>query len=134
VTNRTRVVLETLLPDDAHPVLTKGLEGAGFERFYEEFSRSGTSKLRFSFRLGLFLMIWVAPLMVWRLPPLSMYKRTTRERALNRFLISRITVFRQIALTVKLVVSLCYGADRDVRDAIGYPPQHDDPPMDGLTS
>ena len=126
MTKRSRVVLETLLPDGAHPILSKGLAGAGFEEFYEGFERRAGRKLLFSFRLSLFVAIWIAPLLIGRIPPITLYGRPTRERALMRFFESRITLFRQIALTMKLVLALCYGADPDVREAIGYPKHLDD--------
>jgi hypothetical protein len=34
---------------------------------------------------------------------------------------------RQLFVILKTTVGFCYGADRNVRDAIGYPLQHDDP-------
>ena len=124
---RQRVVLETLLPTAAHPALPKGLFDTGFETFYADFERNGSWKLRASFRVTLFLTIWVAPLLSGRVPPISLYAAATRERILERFFVSRFFFFRQLALTMKLVVALCYGADREVRDAVGYPMQHDDP-------
>lgn len=124
---RQRVVLETLLPPGAHPALPKGLFDTGFESFYVDFQRNGSWKLRLSFRVTLVLAIWIAPLLIGRFPPITLYKDSTRERALERLFESRFFLFRQLALTTKLVVGLCYGADRDVRDAVGYPMQYDDP-------
>ena len=124
---RHRVVLETLLPRGAHPALPKGLYDTGFDDFYDDFRQRGAGRLRFAFHLTLFLSVWVAPLLIGRVPPITLYSSLTRERALQRLFESRFFLFRQLGLTTKLVVALCYGADRDVRDAVGYPMQHDDP-------
>lgn len=128
LSKRERVVLETLVPSEAHPVLPKGIFDTAFESFYANFELSDSSgKLKLSFRVTMFLAIWVSPLLIGRLPPISLYKTPTRERALDRLFGSRFFLFRQLALTMKLVVALCYGGDRSVRDAIGYPMQFDDP-------
>jgi hypothetical protein len=56
-----------------------------------------------------------------------MYDRPTRERALAAMAASRFSIMRQMMAPLKTIVSLCYGANREVRRAIGYPPQFDDP-------
>ena len=117
---RQRIVLETILPDGVHPDLPVGLDGSGFEHFYASFSREASLKLRLPFRVALFLAIWVAPLLIRRLPPITLHDRPTRERALGRFFTARFFLFRQLALTIKLVLSLCYGADDRVRRTVGY--------------
>ena len=121
------MVLETLLPSEAHPALPKGLYDTGFDEFYEDFRHHAARKLRLSFRVTLFLCVWVAPLLIGRVPPITLHGSPARERALRRLFESPFFLFRQLGLTMKLVVALCYGADRDVRDAVGYPLQHDDP-------
>ncbi|HET7482349.1 MAG TPA: hypothetical protein VFK89_05750 [Actinomycetota bacterium] len=118
---RARVVLQTLVPEQAHPVLTKGIEGVRFDDFYADFAANASGKLLLSFRASLFLAIWVAPLLVGRIPPITRHRADVRRRILDRFFASRIALFRQIALTMKFVVSLCYGADDDVRRAVGLP-------------
>jgi hypothetical protein len=40
---------------------------------------------------------------------------------------SRFYVMRQMLQLLKTIVCFCYGADPNVRDAIGSPLQHDDP-------
>jgi hypothetical protein len=114
------VVLETLLPDDAHPELRKGLRASGFEDFYRDFHATGNFKLRLSFRVGLFVATWFSPLLIGRIGPLSYYRRETRERALRKLFSSRFYLLRQTSLALKLVLSLCYGADPDVRKVVGY--------------
>ncbi len=120
-------MLETLVPSAAHPVLSKGIFDTGFESFYADFERNGSGKVKLSFRVAMFLAIWVSPLLIGRLPPITLYETSTRERALDRLFESRFFLFRQLALMMKLVVALCYGADRSVRDAVGYPVHFDDP-------
>ena len=44
---------------------------------------------------------------------------------------SPIYLLRQVMVLLKATVCFCYGAHRDVRDAIGYPLQHDDPRRKG---
>src|SRR6059036_3144990 len=114
LSRRSRVVLETLLPDDAHPTLKAGLIGANFEDFYREFSRTATWKLRVPFSLALFVAVWIAPLLIGRVPPLTRFDRSTRERALERLFSSRIYLLRQTSLALKLVLSLCFVADPSV--------------------
>ena len=75
----------------------------------------------------LFVAIWVAPALIGRIPPITLYGRATRERALEALGRSRLYPLRQLLGLLKLTVALCYGADPEVRQAIGYPFQHDDP-------
>jgi hypothetical protein len=82
--------------------------------------------LRRGFRAGLFVTTWIAPLLILRSPPLTLYDRPTRERALAAMATSRFYILRQMVQGLKTIASLGYGADRNVRDAIGYPLQHDD--------
>ena len=123
---RARIVLDTLLPSHAHPLISNGLFDAGFDAFYDDFARSASPALRRGFRFALFTAIWVSPLLIGRIPPLTRYPRETRERALLALDASRFYVLRQMMLILKTVVCLCYGANREVRDAIGYPRQHDE--------
>jgi hypothetical protein len=120
--SRVRIVLDTLLPPHAHPVLPYGLFDAGFDRFYEDFAQTANSPLRFTFQLALFTAIWISPLLIRRIPPISLYPRETRERALAAMETSGVYLLRQMMLILKTVAALCYGANRDVRDAIGYLP------------
>jgi hypothetical protein len=118
-----RVVLDTLLPAGAHPALNYGVFDAGFK----DFDRTTLPSLRWGFRAALLAAIWIAPLLIFRFPPLIIYARPTRERALAAMASSRIYVLRQLFGVLKTTVGFCYGADPNVRDAIGYPVQHDDP-------
>ena len=83
--------------------------------------------LRWGFRAALFAAIWVAPLLIRRFPPLRLHDRPARERALAAMGTSRFYIIRQMLRLLKTIVCFGYGADRNVRDAIGYPLQHDDP-------
>lgn len=115
----TRVVVDTLLPAGAHPALGRGAIDAGFESFLREFDAVAPARLRQGFRLGVAAATWVAPVLVGRVPPLSLHRREVRERALVAM--SRRYTLRQLLSVVKTVVALCYGADPQVRAAIGYP-------------
>lgn len=103
-------MLDTLLP---------GIEASGFDAFYKEFTRSGHLKLKLGFKAALFAATWIAPLLVMRLPPLSLSGARTRRRALEKVFSSRSYLLRQTSLGLKLVLSLCYGADPEVRRALG---------------
>lgn len=124
---RQRVVLDTLLPSQADPALRFGVFDAGFDAFYADFERTALPALKFGFRAALFCAAWVAPLLIGKLPPITLYDRPTRERALAALAGSRFYLLRQMVLVLKAVVSFGYGADARVRDAVGFPLQHDDP-------
>ena len=126
LSSRTHVVLDTLLPPHAHPSVPHGLFDAGFENFYQNFARTANGTLRHGFQFALFAAIWISPLLIHRIPPITLHSRETRERALAAMESSRFYLLRQMLLILKNVASLCYGANREVRDAIGYPRQHDD--------
>ena len=127
LSRRSREVLDTLLPGQTHPRLRRGLFEAGFEKFYIDFENSASPSLRWGFRAALFVATWVAPLLIGRLPPLTRLDRPARERALLALETSRVYLLRQMMLLLKTTVCFCYGADPDVRDAVGYPLQPDQP-------
>jgi hypothetical protein len=77
--------------------------------------------------VALIVAVWGSPLLIHRIPPITRYPRETRERALAAMETSRTYLIRQMLLILKIVAGLCYGANREVRDALGYPRQHDDP-------
>ena len=120
-------MVDTLLPGGPHGALTMGALDAGFEEFIRDFKATAAPRLRRGYRAAMFAAIWVAPLLIGRVPPITLYRRPTREHALEAFLRSRSYPLRQLAGVLKLTVAFCYGADGDVRDTIGYPLQHDDP-------
>jgi hypothetical protein len=120
-------VLDTLLPSGAHSVLPDGIFDARFQDFYRDFTDTANRQLRYAFALAVVCATWIAPLLIGRPPPLGLHPRATRERALAAMETSRFYLVRQMMVALKAVASLCYGASPDVRDAIGYPLQHDDP-------
>ena len=132
LSRQSRIILDSLLPAGAHPILTRGIFDAGFDEFWSEFEHDAAPALRWGFTAALFTATWIAPLLILRLPPLTVYDRQTRERALLAMESSPIYLLRQVMVLLKTTVCFCYGADRDVRDAIGYPLQHDDPRRKGL--
>ena len=67
------------------------------------------------------MAVWVAPLLIGRSPPITLYGRATRERALDALARSRIYPLRAAFGGLKLIVSLGYGAHPAVRRAMGYP-------------
>ena len=125
--HRARVVLDTLLPAGEHPALPYGVFDAGFDAFLSEFERSTLPSLRRTIRAALFAAIWIAPLLIGRLPPLGLHDQPIRERALTAMANSRYYLLRQMLQLLKTTACFCYGADPGVRDAIGYPLQPGDP-------
>lgn len=124
---RDHLILETLLPAGAHPGLPLGIAGVGFDEFWSELERTALPEWRRGFRLALWVAAWVAPLLIGRLPPLTLYERPVRERALAAMERSRLAPLRQMSGLLKTVVCFCYGANGEVRQAIGYPRQLDQP-------
>jgi len=127
LSENSRIVLDTLLPSGAHPTLTYGVFNTGFDAFWAEFEHTALPSLRWGFRAALFAATWIAPLLILRPPPLTLYDRPTRERALAAMASSNVYLLRQLFVVLKTTVGFCYGADPNVRDAIGYPRQPDDP-------
>jgi hypothetical protein len=117
----SRVVLDALLPSRAHPELSRGLFDAGFEGFHEDFRKTALPSMRLGFKTALLAATWLAPLLIGRLPPLSRLDREDRERALEAMGKSCLYPIRQLFLLLKAVSSFCYGADPEVRRALGYP-------------
>ena len=121
------LILDTLLPGGTNSKLPYGLFDTGFEAFWSEFERTALPSWRRGFRAALWLANWFSPLLIRRPPPLTLYDRPTRERALAAMERSRLYLLRQMIGLLKTTVSLAYGANSDVREAIGYPLQSDDP-------
>ena len=96
LSRQSRIVLDTLLPPGANPSLRYGLFDAGFDAFYEDFVRSVNSSMVYGFQLALFAAIWISPLLIRRLPPISLYSRETRERALAAMETSGFYLLRQM--------------------------------------
>jgi hypothetical protein len=114
------IVLDTLLPANAHPDLPAGIVDTGFDAFYADFERDAARSFRVGFRVALWAGIWIAPLLVRHMPPLSRHDRTTRERALAALGCSRLYLFRQLLLLLKTLAAFSYGADDRVRAVVGY--------------
>jgi hypothetical protein len=121
LSQRARVVLDTLLPSEADPTLRYGIFDTDFDIFWSEVERTALPAWRWGFNAALWTANWIAPLLIHRWPPLSRQDRQTRERALAAMETSRFYLLRQMMDLLKTVVCLGYGADRNVRNAIGYP-------------
>ena len=115
-----RVVFDTLLPASAHPQLPLGVLDTRFDAFYDAFARETTPLIRNGLRLAIFTATWVAPLLIGTRPPLRRLSLDERERALEAMSSSSNGLLRQLVVLLKLVAALFYGADRRVREAIGY--------------
>jgi hypothetical protein len=121
LSHQALLVLTTLLPAEAHPRLASGLTDGTIDEFWSEFERTALPGPRVGFQAAFFTATWIAPLLIRRLPPLSLHDDATRARALNALGKSRLPILRQMLGLLKTIASFCYGADPDVRAAIGYP-------------
>jgi len=104
LSQQSRIVLDTLLPSGAHPTLKYGVFDAGFNEFWAEFERTALPPLRWGFRAALFAATWIAPLLILRPPPLTLYDRPTRERALAEMALSRFYILRQLFVILKTIL------------------------------
>jgi hypothetical protein len=127
LSRQSRIILDTLVPAGADPMLKIGILEAGFDEFWSEVERTALPGWRWGMQAALLAANWVAPLLILRLPPLTLHDRATRERALQAMDGSRFSALRQMMVLLKTIVSFCYGADPTVRAAIGYARQFDDP-------
>ena len=80
---RTRIVVDTLLPAGAHAAFGRGALDAGFGSFLETFDRTAPVRLRQGFHVGVAAATWVAPVLIGRVPPITLHRRETREHALQ---------------------------------------------------
>lgn len=117
---RQRAVICALLPPEG-PASLPGAFDAGFEGFYARFEETALPEMRLGFKAALFVGVWVAPLLIGRLPPISRLSSEDGARALEGLGKSRFYLIRQMLLLLKAIVSFHYGAQRPVRDAIGFP-------------
>jgi hypothetical protein len=109
-----------MLPSGSHAALPIGALDTDFDGFCEDFARTAARSMRLAFAAALFAATWIAPLLIGRLPPLTRHARADRERALEALAMSRFSTLRQLAVVMKTVISLGYGADPEVRKALGY--------------
>lgn len=107
-----------MLPAD-HPTLP-GVFDAGFDAMYADFRDNAVFEMRLGFRLALFVAIWIAPLLIGRVGPISRLARPERVAALNALYESRFNAMRQMVVILKVTICLAYGADPAVRRAIGF--------------
>ena len=122
---RTRIVLDTLLPQNGDDQLDVGLFDTDFESFYETFEAGAPAMMRVGFRAALFTAVWIAPTLIGLPPPLTLYYRETRDHALEALLHSRSNVLRQMAFLLRATCCFHFGGDSVVREKVGYPEQFD---------
>jgi len=121
LSQHARVVLDTLLPSGANPVLPYGLFDTGFDTFWADVEQTALPAWRWGLRAAVFTAVWAAPLLIGRLPPLTRLDRPTRERALAAMGASHVYLLRQMLGLLKTIACLGYGASPQVRAAIGHP-------------
>ena len=93
---------------------------SGFEGFLGAFEAQVAPQLRSAFRWALVASIWIAPLLIRRLPPIGRLTATDRAAALRAMERSSVVALRQLVRVLKTVVALHYGAVPEVRQAIRY--------------
>ena len=93
---------------------------SGFERFLGDFEISAAPQLRSAFRWALLAAVWIAPLLMRRLPPIGRLEPSDRAAALRAMERSNVVAVRQLVRVLKTVVALHYGAVPEVRQAIRY--------------
>lgn len=120
------VVVETLLSAEDTPGLGLGILDTGYEAFREEFRRTAVLPMRLSLWAAFRAAIWIAPLLIGRLPPLGRLGREERTRALTRLTTHPAYLLRQLGMMLKMNVCLAFGADRRVQRFVGYPVQFDE--------
>ena len=113
-------MIDTLLPSATDPRLPLGALESGFERFLDEFEARAAPQLRSAFRWALVAAIWIAPLLIRRLPPIGRLTPSERAAALRAMERSNVVAVRQLFRVLKTVVALHYGAVPEVRLAIRY--------------
>ena len=113
-------MIDTLLPSAANPRLPLGAMESGFEGFLRAFEAQAAPQLRSAFRWALVASIWIAPLLIRRLPPIGRLTPSDRAAALRAMERSSVVALRQLVRVLKTVVALHYGAVPEVRQAIRY--------------
>jgi len=117
---RQRAVIEAMVPEGGHPSLP-GAFSSGFAQFHARFQETALLSMRLGFWAALLAGAWLAPILIGKLPPITRLSIDDRERALEALGKSRFYFVRQMLLLLKAIISFHYGAQRDVRDALGFP-------------
>jgi len=85
----------------------------------------------FMYKLGVVagsLLFWMTPLITIGMPlPANLLSADALNRHAFAFATSRITVFRQMALLIKMVAGFCWGVDDGIRERHGMAPLPADP-------
>ena len=105
LSQRARILLDTLMPAAEQADPARGLFEAGFDAFWSEFERTTLPAVRRMVRAAVFAAIWISPLLIGRLPPLGRHDRPTRERALAAMAHSRSYLLRQMLQLLKTTAS-----------------------------
>jgi hypothetical protein len=106
--------------DGAEPPLP-GVLDTDFGEFLRSFEATAHPRLRLGFRAGSFAAVWIAPVLIRRVPPITRLSPAARERALEALSKTRIYPLRQLYGALRLTVALGYAGDERVRRAVGYP-------------
>ena len=113
---RTRDVAEALFSTDDGPPDPSRLDWV--ERDLADFFGHATGRAALTFRACLFCVTWLAPLVIFRLPPLGRLPVPTRVHALERF--EQLPVAVLTVLAVKAIISLVYYEHPDAAREIGW--------------
>ncbi len=116
-----KLVLETLLPSTPGEKLSVGIHDVAFTNFYKNFQQTAIWQMRLTFKVALFVAIWLAPLLARKIPPISLYNESDRTKILEALYKAPFNLFRQLVVMLKLTVSLAYAPDSRVREVLGQP-------------
>jgi hypothetical protein len=128
------LIFETILPQNAHPVLRFGARDLNLEPFYDSYVEHLPRGLKRDLRLVVWVLTWF-PLFFIGVPlPLYWLSERNRTRYLEKIAASRIYLLRQGILLLKSTVGLEYFRDPRVRAALGIPYSEDQVKVLGLPS
>ena len=127
-------IFETILPQNAHPILRTGARDLALEPFYDTYVEHLPRRLKRDLRLIVWVLTWF-PLFFIGMPlPLHWLSERNRTRYLEKITTSRIYLLRQGMLLLKSTIGLEYFRDPRVRAALGIPYSTDQVKVLGLPS
>lgn len=113
---RVRDVAEALFSTDEGPPLPARLDW--MEKDLSDFFGNANWRAAFLFRTCLFTVTWLAPIILWRLPPIGRLAVGDRVEAIERF--EHVPLAVLTVLAVKAILSLVYYEHPDSAQEIGW--------------
>ena len=120
----TRYALKTVLPATER---VRGMDDDILEPFLERVGREAPPMMT----LGLVGASWIltfSPILTIGVPlPAFMLPKALLEKHLNRAASHPLYPLRLALTAIKTIAGMCWGADPEVREALGLPPHESDP-------